>query len=240
VTPTAPGERLRPEEVTSGTGAQRWHVEAAVERLDDIIASLQTTGDNPTGLIEVVGLLRDGLAGKPAGMTAKGYAPPFYGTFIGEVRLRPEEVTRLRELAERATPGPWDWDVIEDVPEISIPRDVPRRSSSIWSARPAEDASFIAAANPSAVLALLDRLDAMPLDVERLRMAMDAVFDEVGAGLRGLTKVCAHDAYWPLGDPGGDQVSPGDLADAIADAYAAASAERRPSGSVSRSEGAPK
>lgn len=58
------------------------------------------------------------------------------------------------------------------------------------------------------------------LDIERLAAALDAVFHEAGAGLRGLRKVCSHDAYWPLGDPGGDQIAPGEFSDAIAAEYA--------------------
>lgn len=66
----------------------------------------------------------------------------------------------LRRLAEAATPGPWEQseggmyvDVVDDDSQVA---EVIRRA----------DAAFIAAANPAAVLALLD-------EIERLRAGQD-------------------------------------------------------------------
>lgn len=88
----------------------------------------------------------------------------------------------LRRLAEAATPGPWfaaDWDddfgenrwtVERREPEVVSPG-----QSSIWpdgircnrvaqtddGERPNEDAAYIAAANPAAMVALLNEIDAL-------------------------------------------------------------------------------
>lgn len=96
-----------------------------------------------------------------------------------------DQRAELRRLAERATPGPW-WN------ESGV---LHAKNPGVWSeankscihpascpepywenAEPDQqrrDADFIAAANPSAVLALLDRADELEREVERLRQIED-------------------------------------------------------------------
>ncbi|WP_433950826.1 ead/Ea22-like family protein [Brevundimonas bullata] len=88
----------------------------------------------------------------------------------------------LARLAEAATPGPWsaaDWDDDFGENKFTVQATEPEKlslgQSSIWpdgnrclrvaetveGERPAEDAAFIAAANPAAVLALLSEIAAL-------------------------------------------------------------------------------
>lgn len=93
------------------------------------------------------------------------------------------DLAELRRLAEAATPGPWEADGLEVCQHWSLPepwRAVVNAEITCGpycyggSARPIErdeDAAFIAAANPSVVLALLDAAaerDALAAKVERL------------------------------------------------------------------------
>ena len=73
------------------------------------------------------------------------------------------DLGRLRELAEKATPGPWTADPqrpgilrINDDPTCGIL--VGQRTNT----------SFIAAANPQTVLSLLDRIEVLKEQVENL------------------------------------------------------------------------
>lgn len=73
----------------------------------------------------------------------------------------------LRALAEAATPGPWEAQgglvVAQPGPlakYVCDAFDEPQASE--------RDASFIAAANPAAILALLDERDALAAKVERV------------------------------------------------------------------------
>lgn len=69
----------------------------------------------------------------------------------------------LRALAEKATPGPWEPrhqgltdgypNVIVNAAESGYP------GAILWGVRAEKDAAFIAAANPTAILALLDERD---------------------------------------------------------------------------------
>ena len=97
------------------------------------------------------------------------------------------DVTELRRLAEAATPGPWDLDgpwwygdddsaycisTAEDAGRIAVTIAPPRYI--FGGEREVRDANarFIAAANPAAVLALLDAAaerDALAAKVERVR-----------------------------------------------------------------------
>lgn len=71
-----------------------------------------------------------------------------------------EEFKRLRELAQAATPGPWRWG--ERGPQSFKLHGGPDRRTVIHSG-PFEiggpDRAFIAAANPQAVLTLLDEVE---------------------------------------------------------------------------------
>lgn len=82
----------------------------------------------------------------------------------------------LRALAEAATPGPWTDEVPGMIHQSSTP-------GYIGTAEHPEDRAFIAAANPTAVLALLDRVEAAEAAVERVRALADS---------------------WPVGDNGQD------------------------------------
>ena len=100
------------------------------------------------------------------------------------------DVAELRRLAEAATPGPWEafgavdgrrgerWlGVTTDMRAIE-----PARAGDVFAAQDCtrQDALFIAAANPAAVLALLDERDALAAKVARVRALHRAVsiYDE--------------------------------------------------------------
>jgi hypothetical protein len=73
------------------------------------------------------------------------------------------DTKRLRELAEAATPGPWKWSATEGS-DASF-----KITTSDHTLLGRDDARFIAAANPQAVIALLDQLAAANAEIERLR-----------------------------------------------------------------------
>jgi hypothetical protein len=80
----------------------------------------------------------------------------------------PIDIEKLRQLAEAATPGPWEVSDDDMFSPIEVTSDGPGRDIcclDTYDHRPderANDAAFIAAANPQTVLALLD-------EIERLR-----------------------------------------------------------------------
>lgn len=92
-----------------------------------------------------------------------------------------EKYAELRKLAEAATPGPWESDDTTVSQHWSRPEpwlDVVNDEIACMaycyggSVRPIErpeDAAYIAAANPTAVLELLDRLEAAETALERTR-----------------------------------------------------------------------
>ena len=106
--------------------------------------------------------------------------------------LTPEKLAELRRLAEAATPGPWEafgavdgrrgerWlGVTTDMRAIES-----ARAGDVFAAQNCtrQDALFIAAANPAAVLALLDHLahmtearDNARAEVERLTALVELV-----------------------------------------------------------------
>ena len=87
-------------------------------------------------------------------------------------------LTEFRALAERATPGPWsaykdsdgfggyDWTVGEDIEKVAQHLEK-------------DDAAWIAAASPTAIIALIDRLEGSELSLrvvtDRLEEAEDAL-----------------------------------------------------------------
>ena len=100
------------------------------------------------------------------------------------------DLAELRRLAEAATPGPWEafgavdgrrgerWlGVTTDMRAIES-----ARAGDVFAAQDCtrQDALFIAAANPAAVLALLDERDALAAKVARVRALHRAVsiYDE--------------------------------------------------------------
>lgn len=81
------------------------------------------------------------------------------------------DLVRLRELAERATPGPWTVEWFGNWGEYEIGCGVPdrfgQRRRVVSCGEPAEaegieawDAGYIAAVSPEVLLGLLDRLEA--------------------------------------------------------------------------------
>jgi len=77
-----------------------------------------------------------------------------------------EQRAELRRLAEAATPGPWAYAPISAESELG--KHLPRRTE-----QEEADARYIAAADPAAVLALLDERDALAAEVERLRGCLE-------------------------------------------------------------------
>lgn len=81
-----------------------------------------------------------------------------------------DKYAELRRLAEAATPGPWevkhtsDGDVIQTEYERGGWEIADERADV-----PHQNAAFIAAANPSTILSLLDELEACRKDAERYR-----------------------------------------------------------------------
>jgi hypothetical protein len=74
-------------------------------------------------------------------------------------------IARLRELAEKATPGPWhkSGNLNNNVIQTShITRDVWHICACFHAGEP--DAEFIAAANPQTILSLLDELEQLRKD----------------------------------------------------------------------------
>lgn len=70
------------------------------------------------------------------------------------------DTTRLRELAEAATPG--EWAVKDGTYAVHQP------DYQCWIPQDRGDAAYIAAANPAVILALLDRLEAAAKECEAL------------------------------------------------------------------------
>lgn len=82
--------------------------------------------------------------------------------------ITPEDRARLRDLAGRATPGPWEMDLDGDLqgrrPGMSPD---PEMDPMVGVLERDEDTAFIAAADPSTVTALLDALDAAEFERDR-------------------------------------------------------------------------
>ena len=107
------------------------------------------------------------------------------------------DVAELRRLAEAATPGPWEAFGAVDGRRgkrwLGVTTDMrateSARAGDVFAAQNCtrQDALFIAAANPAAVLALLDERDALAAKVERvqalgdrwLRLSGTSMTDEV-------------------------------------------------------------
>lgn len=97
--------------------------------------------------------------------------------------------SKLKQLAEAATPGPWDR---SDGNEVSISYEGDEAYWSWENAGPAQlhgtgtqplaDADFIAAANPAAVLALIAENEELRKERDNLREDRDGLL-EAGAHL---------------------------------------------------------
>ena len=115
------------------------------------------------------------------------------------------DVVELRRLAENATPGPWEADGFtvtqhwaRPEPWLTITGDAVSCGDYCYggTARGIEelaDAEFIAAANPIAVLGLLDEADALRAELAHMREARDNARTEVER-LTGLVEAVREDA----------------------------------------------
>ena len=103
--------------------------------------------------------------------------------------LTPEKLAELRRLAEAATPGPWEAFGAVDGRRgerwLGVTTDMrateSARAGDVFAAQNCtrQDALFIAAANPAAVLALLDDADALRAELAHMREARDNARAEV-------------------------------------------------------------
>lgn len=85
--------------------------------------------------------------------------------------------SRLRELAEKATPGPWRTDRNVNSPWVYSVNPTGTLRDSLLKCASVEDGAYIAAASPSTVIALLDECD-------RLR----AMLHDTHGFLRGVAR----------------------------------------------------
>lgn len=89
-------------------------------------------------------------------------------------------ITELKELAEKATPGPLEWD--GDVSNYDPENEAPWLAQAPWTSRDsknvlmgtikavrAEDAAYIAAANPAEILELIAKLEDAQGEIRALR-----------------------------------------------------------------------
>lgn len=102
--------------------------------------------------------------------------------------MTPESRKRLRELALAATPGPWILEGTGNVPDISY-------YGPKWENPPTKDEEYIAAANPQAIISLLDENERMreALKLSRSRMEYLAgnggAFNSPGLLARALAEI---------------------------------------------------
>lgn len=96
------------------------------------------------------------------------------------------DTARLRELATQATPGPWDVDEGTDTrPPVIVARDIDAddrgravhyKTEIATAGDTADDeanAAYIAAANPTAIISLLDELDAARARIAEVEGAIE-------------------------------------------------------------------
>lgn len=104
------------------------------------------------------------------------------------------DVDELRRLAQAATPGPWKQHLVDDTcvtddrrdicttfPEGGYDDDVDFNTDIEGRER---DAAFIAAANPAAIIAILDEKDALTARVAELEAALIKICDTADANGR--------------------------------------------------------
>lgn len=77
------------------------------------------------------------------------------------------DLTKLKELAERATPGPWrTGDGEESLPDCVL------SGEFVICEHTGDDVDFIAAANPQAILGLISRLERAEVELEACAAAL--------------------------------------------------------------------
>ena len=84
-----------------------------------------------------------------------------------------ESQKRLREAARLATPGPWLARVVGENQYVSEIFEIAAQGETIAENLVANNAPFIAIANPSAILDLLEDLERAEVDAERYRWLRD-------------------------------------------------------------------
>ncbi|HIE6103835.1 TPA: ead/Ea22-like family protein [Pseudomonas aeruginosa] len=98
------------------------------------------------------------------------------------------DTNKLKELAERATPGPWtlyvpeNYQGPEELPGYGV--ECAEGHAIVWGALEPEtgcqfdrDAEFIAAANPAAVLELIAEVERIKAENEALLLGMRAILN---------------------------------------------------------------
>ena len=131
---------------------------------------------------------RDALTGQ---YTTAADAAARPGETVSEsvpTRHEAPDVAELRRLAEAATPGPWwhewvdgdDWWAVYGQPTGDM---VCPEVCTMWGA---DESAYIAAANPAAVLGLLDEADALRAELAHMTEARDNARAERDAALRTM------------------------------------------------------
>ena len=94
------------------------------------------------------------------------------------MRWTMSDYAALRAAAEAATPGPWavaTWGPVLTKAWVDYDADPNAPTPELWlciAGQSPEDSAYIAAANPSVALALLDRLNAAEAERDRLAAAL--------------------------------------------------------------------
>lgn len=111
--------------------------------------------------------------------------------------ITPEELTAIRERAEKATPGPWGWSdaKVRDGKYVFVPQGSYLAGTLIMFGDTYEngeqDADFIAHARED-IPRLLDALEAAFAEIERLQRKLNAMDDAVYARFG----FCEHQNVW--------------------------------------------
>ena len=93
--------------------------------------------------------------------------------------MTPADLSRLESLARKATPGPWFRPIANDTAVRSDDVDIAQTVGAYeleWE-RMEADAAYIAAANPAAVLALIERVRELEGKLEAIRDECDGKED---------------------------------------------------------------
>lgn len=93
-----------------------------------------------------------------------------------------DTLSKLRDLAGKATPGPWScegiYESMRGSPDYAHIHTAAHNVPIAYVDHREEDAAFIAAANPAVVLALLDRLSAAEAVVHIARMINHGPYED--------------------------------------------------------------
>jgi hypothetical protein len=133
--------------------------------------------------------------------------------------MTPTSDTDLRVLAEAATPGPWRhsgatvWAPLNQDDPTDYSGEAVAFIPTLGDEFDADDAAWIAAADPTTILALIDRLQRVETALRDLVEAGDAMFTaEVRyASVGGHCSGCGHSDHLPdVCDTEGDTPDPAD------------------------------